>query len=57
MKSDSNITGRTVFDAPEIDNGVIFTSERELAPGEFIRVVVTDAFDYDLTGIAVEEEK
>ena len=54
---DGTYTGRTVFDAPEIDNGVIFTSERELAPGEFIRVVVTDAFDYDLTGIAVEEEK
>ena len=42
--------GRTRFDAPEIDNGVIFTSERELIPGEYVYVEITDAFDYDLSG-------
>lgn len=42
--------GRTRFDAPEIDNGVIFTSERELVPGEYVYVEITDAFDYDLSG-------
>lgn len=52
---DGTYSGRTVYDAPEIDNGVIFTSERELSPGEFVRVLVTDAFDYDLTGYVTEE--
>lgn len=50
-KEDENTyLGRTRFDAPEIDNGVIFTSERELQPGDYVLVEITDAFDYDLTG-------
>lgn len=51
---DGTYNGRTEFDAPEIDNGVIFTSDRELTPGEFVNVQVTDAFDYDLTGFVTE---
>ena len=46
--------GRTRYDAPEIDNGVIFTSERELRPGDFVSVEITDAFDYDLCGQVTE---
>ncbi len=42
--------GRSRFDAPDIDNSVIFTSERELKPGDLVRVLITDAFDYDLVG-------
>lgn len=42
--------GRTQYDAPEIDNSVIFTSDRELVPGDFVKVHINDAFDYDLTG-------
>ncbi len=42
--------GRTRYDAPEIDNSVIFTSDRELTPGNIVRVRINDAFDYDLTG-------
>ncbi|MDO4552773.1 MAG: 30S ribosomal protein S12 methylthiotransferase RimO [Bacillota bacterium] len=42
--------GRSVYDAPEIDNGVIFTSEEELAPGDLVQVLITDAYDYDLAG-------
>ena len=42
--------GRTQYDAPEIDNSVIFTSDRELVPGDFVKVQINDAFDYDLTG-------
>ena len=45
--------GRTAFDAAEIDNGVIFTSFRRLEPGDFVRVKITDAFDYDLVGEAI----
>ena len=47
---DESYIGRTQYDAPEIDNSVIFTSERDLMPGEIVRVLVEDAFDYDLVG-------
>ena len=43
-------TGRTMYDAPEIDNTVIFDSDRKLVPGDMVRVRIDDAFDYDLTG-------
>lgn len=42
--------GRTMYDAPEIDNTVIFDSDRKLAPGDMVSVRIDDAFDYDLTG-------
>ena len=42
--------GRTEYDAPEIDNSVIFTSDKEHKPGDFVMVEITDAFDYDLAG-------
>ena len=45
--------GRTEYDAPEIDNSVIFTSDRELVPGDFVKVQINDAFDYDLVGVEV----
>lgn len=51
---DGSYLGRTAYDAPEIDDGVIFTSARELGPGSFVNVYITDAFDYDLAGEAVE---
>ena len=50
---DGSYIGRTRYDAPEIDNSVIFTSEREIKPGEIVKVYVQDAFDYDLTGMEV----
>ena len=57
QNEDGTYNGRTRYDAPEIDNGVIFTSERNLQPGEFVQVRITDAFDYDLTGEVTEEEE
>ena len=45
-----------MYDAPEIDNAVIFTSERELNTGDFVKVLVKDAFDYDLAGVEVTNE-
>lgn len=51
---DGSYAGRTRYDAPDIDNAVLFTSERELIPGEFVFVRITDAFDYDLIGEEVE---
>lgn len=52
---DGSFGGRTYWDAPEIDNGILFTSDRALKPGDIVPVLVTDAFDYDLTGVAQPE--
>lgn len=53
-KEDVNYVGRTRFDSPEVDGEVIFTSSKELKPGEFVKVKITGAEDYDLIGLAVE---
>ncbi|MFQ9894618.1 MAG: 30S ribosomal protein S12 methylthiotransferase RimO, partial [Emergencia sp.] len=53
IDQDGSYLGRTAYDAPEIDNSVIFTSERKLVPGDMVRVLVQDAFDYDLVGTEV----
>ena len=50
---DNAYIGRTEYDAAEIDNAVIFTSDKKLSPGEFVNVRITDAFDYDLAGEAL----
>lgn len=50
---DGSYIGRTEFDAPEIDNSVLFTSHRQLNAGDFVDVLIEDAFDYDLVGTEV----
>ena len=54
QEDENTYIGRSYMDAPDIDNSVIFTSEKKLHPGEFADVLITDAFDYDITGKAVE---
>ena len=47
------------YDAPEIDGTVIFkvpAADRRLEPGEFVPVLIEDAFDYDLVGTVVREK-
>ena len=51
---DGSYSGRTVYDAPEIDDGVLFTGPAGLRPGDFVQVTITDAFDYDLSGVVYE---
>lgn len=53
VSENTSYIGRTQYDAPEIDNGVIFTSEKKLKTGDIVRVLIEDAFDYDITGRAV----
>lgn len=55
-EDDGSFVGRTRYDAPDIDNAVLFSSDRELQPGDFVTVRIIDAFDYDLIGEEVEEE-
>ncbi|MGL4483402.1 MAG: 30S ribosomal protein S12 methylthiotransferase RimO, partial [Anaerovoracaceae bacterium] len=43
-------SGRTEFDAPEIDNAVLISSSKELQIGDLVEVRITDAYDYDLIG-------
>ena len=50
---DGSWLGRSRYDAPEIDNSVIFTSNRDLQPGDIVSVRINDAFDYDLVGVEV----
>ena len=45
--------GRTEFDSVEVDNEVIIHSTKPLKPGQFVQVLITKAYDYDLEGEVV----
>jgi ribosomal protein S12 methylthiotransferase len=45
--------GRTEFDSVEVDNEVIINSKTKLNPGDFVKVKITKAFDFDLEGVVV----
>jgi len=49
------LIARTQGQAPEID-GVVYLSESEAAPGEFVDVTITEATEYDLMGTAGDGE-
>lgn len=51
--ADGSYIGRTEYDAPEIDNSVLFTSEKQRKPGDLVKVLINDGFDYDLVGVEV----
>lgn len=50
MKDGDHYTGRTHFDAPEIDNEVIIETNLPLETGKFVNVRISDAAEYDLFG-------
>ncbi len=45
--------GRSYADAPDVDGKVYFTSKKRVAVGEFVKVKITEALDYDLVGKTV----
>ena len=48
--------GRSYRDAPDIDTKIFFTNaigKKRIAAGEFVRVKITEALDYDLVGKAL----
>ena len=45
--------GRTEFDSVEVDNEVVINSSKKLVVGDFTRVRITKAYDYDLEGEAL----
>ena len=52
-KEGKDFIGRTEFDSPEVDNEVIIQSGEYVRQGDFCRVKITDATEFDLTGTAV----
>ncbi|HQP09872.1 MAG TPA: 30S ribosomal protein S12 methylthiotransferase RimO [Candidatus Omnitrophota bacterium] len=40
---------RSEYDAPEVDGIVYVRSGKRLSPGDFVKVRITDAYEYDLT--------
>lgn len=57
IEEEGSYLGRSRYDAPEIDNSVIFSSEFTCMPGDLVKVKITDAFDYDLVGRMEEENE
>ena len=46
--------GRTYRDAPNVDGLIFINTDEELVSGDFVRVKVTGALDYDLIGGLIE---
>ncbi len=45
--------GRTEFDSVEVDNEVVINTTKRLPIGDFVKVKITKAYDYDLEGEAI----
>jgi ribosomal protein S12 methylthiotransferase len=54
QNSDGTYLGRLSIDAPEIDGSVYVKAQKPIKPGEFVKVRITDAYEYDLSGIALQ---
>ncbi len=42
--------GRSQYDSPEVDNEVLIKTDKNIEPGQFVNVKITDAEEYDLFG-------
>ena len=50
MADENAYVGRTYRDAPNVDGLIFINTDEELLSGDFARVKVTGAIDYDLIG-------
>ncbi len=55
LADESAYVGRTYMDAPNVDGYIFVTSGELFVSGDFVRVRVTGASDYDLTGEVYDE--
>lgn len=55
LPEDNIFIGRTYKDAPNVDGYIFVSCSHELMSGEFVKVQITDAREYDLIGEAVWE--
>ena len=46
--------GRSYADAPDVDGRVYFSSKRRCSAGQFVKVKITEALDYDVIGTAID---
>jgi ribosomal protein S12 methylthiotransferase len=53
--SEGEYFGRSYMDAPEIDGKVYFKADKNLIPGDFCQVIITEAYEYDLVGAIIDE--
>lgn len=44
--------GRSEYDAPDVDGVVYVRSNKPLKAGDFVQVMITDAYEYDLAGVS-----
>lgn len=42
--------GRAIFQAPEVDGSIYVEGSKDILPGDFIKVRITDGYAYDLIG-------
>ncbi len=49
--SSETYIGRSEYDAPDVDGVVYVRSKKPLKAGDFVQVMITDAYEYDLAGI------
>lgn len=49
------IVGRTEYDSPEVDDEVLIKTDKQVSPGTFVDVVITDALENDLIARLVEK--
>lgn len=50
MPQEHVYVGRTYRDAPEIDGYVFVNTDTELVSGDFVKVRILSAYEYDLIG-------
>ncbi len=54
--TDENVyIGRSYMDAPNVDGYVFVNTSQELLSGDFVKVKITGALDYDMTGELLDE--
>jgi len=49
--SEETYIGRSEYDAPDVDGVVYVRSKKALKAGDFVQVMITDAYEYDLAGV------
>ena len=52
---DDVYVGRTYRDAPKVDGSVFIRAEEEIISGDFVKVKITGAQEYDLIGDVIYE--
>lgn len=55
LPDDDVYVGRTYKDAPDVDGFVFIYSDRSLMTGDMVRIKITDAREYDLEGVVIDE--